>query len=52
MYDSRYGVFGKTGAIVWGIIVPGVLIIGLPISAYAAYRVFVTGPRWFASTHG
>lgn len=47
MYDRRYGAFGKTGTILWGIIVPGVLIIGLPVSAFFAYRVFVKGPMWY-----
>ena len=49
MYEPRYGAFGKTGTIIWGMIVPAITIIGLPISAYAAFRLFVTGPRWFAS---
>ena len=52
LYERRYGVFGKYSSILWGIIVPAITIIGLPISAYAAYRVFVTGPRWFVSAHG
>jgi len=52
LYDRRYGAIGRTGSIIWGIVVPAVIVVGLPISAYAAYRVFVTGPRWFASAHG
>jgi len=60
LYDSRYGAFGRTGSIVWGIIVPSVIALGLAfvtngislllmaLPAYAAYRVFVTGPRWWA----
>ncbi len=51
MYESRYGVFGKTGTIVWGIIVPAITVIGIPVSLYAAYRLFVTGPRWFQTRH-
>ncbi len=52
LYEPRMGVFGRGGAILWGIIVPAITVVGLPVSAYAAYRVFVTGPRWFASAHG
>jgi len=51
MHDSRYGVFGRTATIVWGIVVPAITIIGIPVSLYAAYRVFVTGPRWFQTRH-
>ena len=49
MYEPRYGAFGKTGTIVWGLIVPAITIIGLHISVYADYRLFVTGPRWIVS---
>ncbi len=64
LYDSRYGVAGRISAIGWGIIVPvalalafsaasgGLSLLLLPFALYAAYRVFVTGPRWFASAHG
>jgi len=52
LYEPRYGAFGKVSSILWGIIVPAITVLGLPISAYAAYRVFVTGPRWLASAHG
>lgn len=60
LYDSRYGAAGRTSAIAWGIVVPALLAIGfapfsggislllIPFSLYAAYRVFVTGPRWWA----
>ena len=51
LYEPRYGVFGRTGTIVWGIVVPALTVIGLPISAYAAFRLFVTGPRWFQTRH-
>ncbi|MEW8328174.1 MAG: zinc ribbon domain-containing protein [Candidatus Thiodiazotropha sp.] len=61
MYDSRYGAFGKTGTIVWGIVVPallgiafmnasnGISLVLLLVTFYSAFRVFITGPRWFAS---
>ncbi len=68
LYDSRYGAFGKKGSIIWGIVVPIILIIAfrntsnpligifilliLPMPFYAAYRIFVTGPRWFGSRAG
>lgn len=51
MYEPRYGVFGRTASIIWGIIVPAITVIGIPVSIYAAYRVFVTGPRWFQTRH-
>jgi len=60
MFDRWYGAFGKTGTIIWGIFVPSLIAIGaasvtsgfslllMLLPAYASYRVFVTGPRWWA----
>ena len=59
MYESRYGVMGKVGVIIWGIIFPLVLtaafppigIVLVPFALYSAFRVFVTGHRWFQTRH-
>ncbi len=47
MHHPSFGLLGKTGTIVLGIILPGITIILIPISIYSAYQLF-TGPRWFA----
>ena len=61
MFDRRYGALGKSGTIIWGIVVPSLMAIGaaqvtsgfslllMLLPAYAAYRVFVTGPRWWVT---
>ena len=61
MFDRRYGAFGKTGTIVWGIVFPSLLAIGaapvtkgvslllMLLPVYAAYRLYVTGPRWWTT---
>ncbi|WP_260292782.1 zinc ribbon domain-containing protein [Sedimenticola hydrogenitrophicus] len=51
LYEPRYGVFGKTGTLIWGVVVPAITVIGIPFSLYAAYRLYVTGPRWFQTRH-
>lgn len=67
LYDSKYGVAGKTLATGWSIFifVLGLILmltfntfwmlvslLLLPSGLYGLYRVFITGPRWFASAHG
>jgi RNA polymerase subunit RPABC4/transcription elongation factor Spt4 len=58
MYEPRYGVIGKIGVILWGLIVPIGLTIAIPVvgillipfALYALFRL-ITGPRWFQSKH-
>ena len=58
MYEPRYGVFGKVGVLVWGVIFPVAITIPLPVigigtlpfALYATYRL-ITGPRWFQTRH-
>ncbi len=63
LYGQNMGVFGKGASILWGIAVPIILAVTLAssteglslvlilLSIYPAYRIFITGPRWFASEH-
>jgi RNA polymerase subunit RPABC4/transcription elongation factor Spt4 len=59
-YDSRYGALGKTSTIGWAIFTAilgliftpatnSIFLILVLVAAYAFYRVFVTGQRWYAS---
>lgn len=58
IYSGRDGVFGKTGTILWGIVVPLAItipipflaIVTIPIAIYAIYGL-IRGPVWYASRH-
>jgi len=63
LYSQNMGVFGKAASILWGILAPltlalvfvfdsnGASLFLLLFAIYPAYRIFITGPRWFASEH-